>query len=100
MPLHIFIHDLLNVLVQIANKIGLEKKKLLQSHALGQGDGVKLLVEEGTLLEEFSLFGETCRLHIQGLKSKPSKKQANSPPLTFYSSTKGSTWSKNYPIPL
>jgi hypothetical protein len=30
MPLHTFIHNLLNVLVQIANKMGLQKKKEVQ----------------------------------------------------------------------
>jgi hypothetical protein len=39
MPLYTFIHNLLNVLVQIANKIGLQKK-----NKINNGKGMKIFL--------------------------------------------------------
>jgi hypothetical protein len=44
MPVYTFLHDLLNVLVQIANKIGLQKKVCLLWSFLGNSSQHRLLL--------------------------------------------------------
>jgi hypothetical protein len=54
MPVYTFIHNLLNVVVQIANKMGLQKK-------ISKGHNKKILDESEVILDHFLGFQSDTR---------------------------------------